>query len=152
MEKINMKEKFISCLNALLPWLAEWYPALIIAIVFLILCSPRLTIKIAAAFMRLIMFRLRVMGKENMPYSGPILLVSNHVSLVDLLMIQCVIRPRVRFLVRQEILEITPQENVKIICFSTFFADQAHSLGYSQENLRTGKRIFIKNVRNVIPS
>ena len=108
MEKINMKEKLITYLNALLPWLAEWYPALIIAIVFLILCSPRLTIKIAAAFMRLIMFRLRVMGKENMPYSGPILLVSNHVSLVDLLMIQCVIRQRVRFLVRQEILEFIP--------------------------------------------
>ena len=84
----------------ILPFLSEWYPLLIVAIVFLILCSPRLTVKIIAFFLRLVMFRLRVVGKENMPYSGPILLVSNHVSLVDLLMIQAVVRQRVRFMVR----------------------------------------------------
>ena len=80
------------------PWLAQWYPAIIGAAVLAILCSPRLTLKIAAWIIRLVLFRLRVVGKENMPYSGPILLVSNHVSLVDLLMIQAVVRQRVRFL------------------------------------------------------
>ena len=90
------------------PWLAEWYPAIIGVIVFLILCSPRLTLKIAAWVVRVVMFRLRVVGKENMPYSGPILLVSNHVSLIDLLMIQAVVRQRVRFMVRTEIVNFIP--------------------------------------------
>ncbi|MBE6406922.1 MAG: hypothetical protein E7040_13035 [Lentisphaerae bacterium] len=107
-ERIPMKEKFIECSGYVLPLLAEWYPVLIAVFVFLILCSPRLTVKIIAFFLRLIMFRLRVVGKENMPYSGPILLVSNHVSLVDLLMIQAVVRQRVRFMVRTEIIKFIP--------------------------------------------
>ena len=84
------------------PYIESFYPVIITAIVLLILCSPRLTLKIAAWVVRLVLFRLRVVGKENMPYSGPILLVSNHVSLVDLLMIQSVVRQRVRFLVRTD--------------------------------------------------
>ena len=103
-----MTEKISEMWSAIFPWLCQWYPAVIIAIVFLILCSPRLTLKIAAWVVRIVMFRLRVIGKENMPYSGPILLVSNHVSLVDLLMIQAVVRQRVRFLVRTEIINFLP--------------------------------------------
>ncbi len=103
-----MTEKISEMWSAFFPWLCQWYPAVIIAIVFLILCSPRLTLKIAAWVVRIVMFRLRVIGKENMPYSGPILLVSNHVSLVDLLMIQAVVRQRVRFLVRTEIINFLP--------------------------------------------
>ncbi|MBR7131310.1 MAG: AMP-binding protein [Lentisphaeria bacterium] len=103
-----MAEKLSDMWSCLLPWLAEWYPALIAVIVFLILCSPRLTLKIAAWIVRVVMFRLRVVGKENMPYSGPILLVSNHVSLIDLLMIQSVVRQRVRFMVRSEIVNFIP--------------------------------------------
>ena len=94
--------------NCFLPWLGTWYPTIIGIIVFLILCSPRLTLKIAAWIVRLVMIRLRVVGKENMPYSGPILLVSNHVSLLDLLMIQAVVRQRVRFLVRAELIDFIP--------------------------------------------
>ena len=103
-----MAEKLSDMWSCLLPWLAEWYPALIAVIVFLILCSPRLTLKIAAWIVRVVMFRLRVVGRENMPYSGPILLVSNHVSLIDLLMIQAVVRQRVRFMVRAEIVNFIP--------------------------------------------
>ncbi|MBE6378103.1 MAG: hypothetical protein E7051_04700 [Lentisphaerae bacterium] len=94
--------------NSISPYLAAYYPVIIGIVVFLILCSPRLTLKIAAWVTRLVMFRLRVIGKENMPYSGPILLVSNHVSLVDMLMIQAVVRQRVRFMVRTEIINFLP--------------------------------------------
>ena len=90
------------------PYAAELYPAVIAAIVVLIICSPRLTLKIAAVVLRLVLFRLRVVGKENMPYSGPILLVSNHISLIDLIMIQSVVRQRVRFLVRTEVINFIP--------------------------------------------
>ncbi len=94
--------------NSIAPYLAAYYPIIIGIVIFLILCSPRLTLKIAAWITRLVMFRLRVIGKENMPYSGPILLVSNHVSLVDILMIQAVVRQRVRFMVRTEIINFLP--------------------------------------------
>lgn len=95
-------------LNCAISWLAHWYPSVIGVVIFLILCSPRLTLKIAAWVVRTVMFRLRVIGKENMPYSGPILLVSNHISLIDLLMIQAVVRQRVRFMVRTEIVNFIP--------------------------------------------
>lgn len=94
--------------HSIAPYLAAYYPIIIGIVIFLILCSPRLTLKIAAWITRLVMFRLRVIGKENMPYSGPILLVSNHVSLVDILMIQAVVRQRVRFMVRTEIINFLP--------------------------------------------
>ncbi|MBQ8754986.1 MAG: AMP-binding protein [Lentisphaeria bacterium] len=103
-----MTEKLSEFWNCFGPWLCDWYPAIIGLIVFLILCSPRLTLKIAAWVVRLVLIRLRVIGKENMPYSGPILLVSNHVSLLDLLMIQAVVRQRVRFLVRAELIDFIP--------------------------------------------
>ena len=68
----------IECLMTLwekaAPYVADFYPAVIAAIVVFIICSPRLTLKIAAVVLRLVLFRLRVVGKENMPYSGPILL------------------------------------------------------------------------------
>ena len=62
-----MSEKVSEFWDLVLPFLASWYPAIIGIIIFLILCSPRLTLKIAAWVVRVVMFRLRVVGKENMP-------------------------------------------------------------------------------------
>ena len=103
-----MIEKMADVWSVCWPFLNEWRWAFIGGIIFLILCSPRVAIRIAGWIVRLVMFRLRVVGRENMPYSGPILLVSNHVSLVDLLMIQSVVRQRVRFLVRTEVINFIP--------------------------------------------
>ena len=103
-----MSGMLLNMWNEFLPYLCKWYPVLIGAAVLWIICSPRLMLKLTAWFLRLILFRLRVIGKENMPYSGPILLVANHVSLVDLIMIQAVIRQRVRFMVREEVFEYIP--------------------------------------------
>ena len=103
-----MTGKLINVWNCIQPWLLAYYPFILLAVAIWIICSPRLMLKISAAFLRLILFRLRVIGKENMPYSGPILLVANHVSIIDLLMIQAVIRQRVRFMVRDEIVSFMP--------------------------------------------
>jgi len=103
-----MTEKFSELWNVVWPWLQDWYSAIIVAVVVLIIMSPRLVLRIAAKMIRLVMFRVRVVGRENMPCSGPILLVSNHVSLVDLLMIQAVVKQRVRFLVRTEVINFIP--------------------------------------------
>ena len=77
------------------------------AVVLVIICTPVLMLKIIAWVIRMVFLRVRVHGRENLPYSGPILLVSNHVSLLDLLVIQSVARQRVRFLVRKDLLNFT---------------------------------------------
>ena len=77
-------------------------------IILYILCTPKNMLKISARFIRLILLRLRVIGEENLPCSGPVLLVSNHVSLLDLLMIQAVVKQKVRFMVRAEIVNFIP--------------------------------------------
>jgi len=94
--------------NDVLHYAAIYWPYAVGAIVLLILCSPKLTLKIIARIIRIVFLRVRVLGGENLPYSGPILLVSNHISLLDLLMIQSVARQRVRFLVRTEVLNFIP--------------------------------------------
>jgi acyl-[acyl-carrier-protein]-phospholipid O-acyltransferase/long-chain-fatty-acid--[acyl-carrier-protein] ligase len=45
------------------------------------------------------LYRIRVTGQENVPESGPVLLVANHVSHIDALLIQAVLKRRVRFLI-----------------------------------------------------
>jgi acyl-[acyl-carrier-protein]-phospholipid O-acyltransferase/long-chain-fatty-acid--[acyl-carrier-protein] ligase len=44
------------------------------------------------------LYRIRVFGREHVPAAGPVLLVSNHVSHIDALLIQAVLRRPVRFL------------------------------------------------------
>jgi acyl-[acyl-carrier-protein]-phospholipid O-acyltransferase/long-chain-fatty-acid--[acyl-carrier-protein] ligase len=43
-------------------------------------------------------YRLQVFGQENIPASGPAVLVSNHVTYIDALLIQLACRRRIRFL------------------------------------------------------
>ena len=88
--------------------LLAYWPLAVGLIVLWILSSSKITLKLIARLLRLVFLRVRVFGGENLPYSGPILLVSNHVSLLDLLMIQSVARQRVRFLVRTDIFKFFP--------------------------------------------
>ena len=78
------------------------------AIVLYVLCSPKLVLKLVGYLVRLVLIRLRVSGMENLPYSGPTLLVSNHISLLDLILLQCVTRQRIRFLVRSSVVSFLP--------------------------------------------
>lgn len=74
-----------------------------------LLClRPALTLKLLVRVFRLTCIRLRVEGRENIPGSGPVLIVSNHVSLIDLLLIQSVSRRPVRFMVRREVVNFIP--------------------------------------------
>lgn len=88
-------------------YIVKYMPYIIGALVLWVVCTPVWTLKIIARVIRLVFLRVRVHGKENLPYSGPILLVSNHVSLLDLLVIQSMARQRVRFLVRKDLLNFT---------------------------------------------
>jgi acyl-[acyl-carrier-protein]-phospholipid O-acyltransferase/long-chain-fatty-acid--[acyl-carrier-protein] ligase len=51
-------------------------------------------------------FRIRILGQENVPFRGPALLVSNHVSFVDGLVIGGCIQRFIRFLVWKPIYEM----------------------------------------------
>jgi acyl-[acyl-carrier-protein]-phospholipid O-acyltransferase/long-chain-fatty-acid--[acyl-carrier-protein] ligase len=48
---------------------------------------------------RTTLYRVRVYGQEHIPASGPVLLVSNHVSHIDAPLIQAVVRRPIRFLI-----------------------------------------------------
>ncbi|MBP5531112.1 MAG: 1-acyl-sn-glycerol-3-phosphate acyltransferase, partial [Lentisphaeria bacterium] len=61
-----------------------------------------------AGILRHSILRLRIYGAENIPNSGPVLLVANHVSLFDMVMLQCICHNRVRFMVRADLLEFLP--------------------------------------------
>ena len=74
----------------------------------MILFSPREMLKLIAFLLRHTFLRVRIYGAENIPNSGPVLLVANHVSVLDLLMLQGVCHNRVRFMVRAELVDFLP--------------------------------------------
>ena len=81
--------------------------AFVLVAVYLLL-SPRAMMKFIADILRHSFLRVRIYGAENIPNSGPVLLVSNHVSLFDMIMLQCICHNRVRFMVRADLLEFLP--------------------------------------------
>ena len=70
--------------------------------------KPHWTLKIIVWLLRHTVVNLRVIGGANIPESGPVLIVSNHVSLIDLLLIQSISPRPVRFMIQQEVLEFVP--------------------------------------------
>ena len=54
------------------------------------------------------LYRIRVVGRENVPITGPALLVANHTSYMDGLLITAVMSKNIRFLVYGNIFKIRP--------------------------------------------
>ena len=71
----------------------------------MLLFFPGALLKCLAFVLGHTIFRIRRIGADYIPDSGPVLLVSNHVSVFDLLVIQSLSHRRVRFLVRQRLLD-----------------------------------------------
>ena len=82
--------------------------ALAAAALFLLLCNPVFILKTIGRVLCLFPLRLRVYGAENLPDSGPVLLVSNHVSVLDIILLQLVSKRRIRFMMREELFRIAP--------------------------------------------
>ncbi|MGH2927558.1 MAG: AMP-binding protein, partial [Solirubrobacteraceae bacterium] len=53
-----------------------------------------------------VLYRIRVVGKENVPIEGPVLLVSNHVSYIDAVLIAMANERLVRFLMLRQFYEL----------------------------------------------
>ena len=73
-----------------------------------LLCSPYYVLKFVALLLRCTFIRLRTFGVENLPKSGPVLLVSNHISMIDMVLIQAISPRRVRFMVHTSVVDFMP--------------------------------------------
>lgn len=67
------------------PIVAERLPDLVVSLAFRLVARP--------------LFRIRILGREHIPASGPALLVSNHLTYLDAFLIGACLAPVVRFLV-----------------------------------------------------
>src|ERR1700723_1746951 len=94
-------------------------------------------------------YRLRVVGRENFPRSGGALLVSNHMSLVDALLLMGASRRPVRFLIFKDIYDqpyIKPfAKMIRAIPISSQLRprDMIHSLRAASEAMRNGEIVCI---------
>jgi acyl-[acyl-carrier-protein]-phospholipid O-acyltransferase/long-chain-fatty-acid--[acyl-carrier-protein] ligase len=94
-------------------------------------------------------YRLRVVGRENFPQSGGALLVSNHMSLVDALLLIGASRRPVRFLIFKDIYDqpyIKPfAKMIRAIPISSQLRprDMIHSLRAASEAIRNGEIVCI---------
>ncbi|HEY8240542.1 MAG TPA: MFS transporter, partial [Kiritimatiellia bacterium] len=66
---------------------------------------PDFLIRFVALILTRFCYRIRVLGAENVPIEGGALLVSNHVSMSDALLVQATQQRRVRFLMYRSIYE-----------------------------------------------
>ena len=69
---------------------------------------PELVLKLIVAVMRRTLMRVRIVGQENIPLTGPVLLVSNHVSLFDLLLLQAASHRPLRFMMSEKVFNNLP--------------------------------------------
>ncbi len=94
-------------------------------------------------------YRLRVVGRENFPRSGGALLVSNHMSLVDALLLLGASRRPVRFLMFKDIYDlpyIKPfAKMIRAIPISSQLRprDMIHSLREASDSIRRGEIVCI---------
>src|SRR6202041_2375183 len=94
-------------------------------------------------------YRLRVVGRENFPQSGGALLVSNHMSLVDALLLLGASRRPVRFLMFKDIYDlpyIKPfAQMIRAIPISSQLRprDMIHSLREASDAIRNGEVVCI---------
>lgn len=79
--------------------------ATLAATVLLVLSLPEIALGLISTVITRILFRTRVQGRGNIPAEGPALLVCNHVSLVDALLVQYISPRPVRFVVWEELFE-----------------------------------------------
>ena len=95
------------------------------------------------------LYRLRIIGRENFPRTGGALLVSNHMSLVDALLLMGASRRPVRFLMFKDIYDqpyIKPfAQMIRAIPISSQLRprDMIHSLREASDAIRKGEIVCI---------
>ncbi|MBO5307232.1 MAG: AMP-binding protein [Lentisphaeria bacterium] len=69
---------------------------------------PEQVLKLIVWVMRHTLMRIKITGQENIPQTGPVLLISNHVSLFDLLLLQAASRRPLRFMMNEKVFNVLP--------------------------------------------
>ena len=82
----------------LVPWWA-WVTAALIAATLAVLLRYWVVVTVPLWILSHTLYKLRVYGSENVPATGPALLVCNHVSHIDALLVQAAQKRRIRFLI-----------------------------------------------------
>lgn len=73
------------------------------AVMVLTICLlPYLLLRAAVVALTRTLYKIRLIGAENLPDSGPALLISNHVSFVDALLITACTSRKIRFLMHED--------------------------------------------------
>jgi len=75
------------------------------ATVFLMTLLPEALLGLVSVLITRVLFRVRIIGEGRIPAHGPALIVSNHISMVDALLIRAVSPRPIRFLVWKEIFD-----------------------------------------------
>lgn len=73
--------------------------ATLVGALFVLRLLPEELIRLVTLLLVKVIYRIRVFGRENIPASGPALLVANHTSFVDALLIQAATERKIRFVV-----------------------------------------------------
>ena len=70
--------------------------------------KPEQVLRLIVFVMRHTLMRIQISGQENIPATGPVLLVSNHVSLFDLLLLQASCHRPLRFMMTEKVFNHLP--------------------------------------------
>src|SRR5262245_49351446 len=75
-------------------------------LVRVIMALPNWGLRVLLWFLSRIIYRIKILGKENIPQSGGALLVSNHMSFVDVVLISAATNRPIRFLIFRDVYEV----------------------------------------------
>jgi acyl-[acyl-carrier-protein]-phospholipid O-acyltransferase/long-chain-fatty-acid--[acyl-carrier-protein] ligase len=75
-------------------------------LVRLVMALPNWGLRVLLWFLSRIIYRIKILGKENIPQSGGALLVSNHMSFVDVVLISAATNRPIRFLIFRDVYEV----------------------------------------------
>ena len=75
-------------------------------LVRLVIALPNWGLRVLLWFLSRILYRVKVLGKENIPRQGGALLVSNHMSFVDVVLISAAANRPIRFLIFRDVYNI----------------------------------------------
>ena len=72
------------------------------ATVYMLYALPEFVVRFVIWLLTHTLYRIRIIGQEHVPFRGPALLVSNHVSFVDALLIGASVQRFIRFVLHRE--------------------------------------------------
>src|SRR5689334_14369625 len=75
-------------------------------LVRLVIALPNWGLRVLLWFLSRILYRVKVVGKKNIPRQGGALLVSNHMSFVDVILISAAANRPIRFLIFRDVYNV----------------------------------------------